>query len=272
MAITHRQRDSYYTIDYIGLSGDVKPTPYRIGCLFYESDTGLTYIYTGSAWVQFKTPSLASMVLAAGTNNIGDVDIASALPAGTNNIGDVDILTLPALVAGESHIGTVGGNTAIVQVAFTRPADQTAYAAKDAVSNSTSAPVALSFTAARVSSGSGYITKVRLITDQSTNVAQFRLHLFNVTPTPINDNSPYTLLWANRGSRVGFIDVGPLQTEGTGSDSANGMNIDVRLAFACAVGDTNLYCLVETLTAFTPSLGLEQSGQNFLIEFGIEQN
>jgi hypothetical protein len=38
------------------------------------------------------------IVLAAGTNNIGDVDVLTlpALPAGTNNIGDVDVLTVPA--------------------------------------------------------------------------------------------------------------------------------------------------------------------------------
>lgn len=34
--------------------------------------------------------------IAAGDNNIGNVDIASALPAGTNNIGDVDIASMPA--------------------------------------------------------------------------------------------------------------------------------------------------------------------------------
>lgn len=47
--------------------------------------------------------------LAAGTNNIGDVDVLSlpALPAGTNNIGDVDVLTLPALPAGTNNIGDV---------------------------------------------------------------------------------------------------------------------------------------------------------------------
>lgn len=62
--------------------------------------------------------------LAAGTNNIGDVDVLTlpALPAGTNNIGDVDVLTiaagdnnignvdvvsLPALVAGTANIGDV---------------------------------------------------------------------------------------------------------------------------------------------------------------------
>lgn len=44
--------------------------------------------------------------LAAGTNNIGDVDVLTlpALPAGTNNIGDVDILSI---AAGDNNIGNV---------------------------------------------------------------------------------------------------------------------------------------------------------------------
>ena len=48
--------------------------------------------------------------IAAGDNNIGNVDIVTlpALAAGTNNIGDVDVLTLPALVAGTAVIGKVG--------------------------------------------------------------------------------------------------------------------------------------------------------------------
>jgi hypothetical protein len=44
--------------------------------------------------------------LAAGTNNIGDVDVLS-IAAGDNNIGNVDIVTLPALVAGTANIGDV---------------------------------------------------------------------------------------------------------------------------------------------------------------------
>jgi hypothetical protein len=40
-------------------------------------------------------PVNQTAALPAGTNNIGDVDIASAIPAGTNNIGDVDVLTMP---------------------------------------------------------------------------------------------------------------------------------------------------------------------------------
>jgi hypothetical protein len=74
--------------------------------------------------------------IAAGTNNIGDVDVltlpalpagANAIgsvtvtslpttPAGTNNIGDVDVLTLPALPAGNNNIGDV--DVASLPVAF----------------------------------------------------------------------------------------------------------------------------------------------------------
>lgn len=50
-----------------------------------------------------------SAALPAGTNNIGDVDVASlpSIPAGTNNIGDVDVLTLPSIPAGTNNIGDV---------------------------------------------------------------------------------------------------------------------------------------------------------------------
>ena len=59
--------------------------------------------------------------LPAGTNNIGDVDVLTlpALPAGTNNIGDVDVLTLPALPAGTNNIGDVDVLTQPARVATT---------------------------------------------------------------------------------------------------------------------------------------------------------
>lgn len=45
--------------------------------------------------------------IAAGDNNIGNVDLASAIPAGNNNIGDVDVLTVNAQSA---HDAAVAGN------------------------------------------------------------------------------------------------------------------------------------------------------------------
>lgn len=53
------------------------------------------------------TSTTIDAALPAGTNNIGDVDLASAIPAGTNNIGDVDVLTMPATFAEDSaHTST----------------------------------------------------------------------------------------------------------------------------------------------------------------------
>ena len=36
---------------YLGLSTDTKPTAPLAGSTFYETDTGLVYLYSGSAWV-----------------------------------------------------------------------------------------------------------------------------------------------------------------------------------------------------------------------------
>ena len=38
--------------DYTGLSSDTKPATPVTGATFYETDTGLTFIYSGSAWVE----------------------------------------------------------------------------------------------------------------------------------------------------------------------------------------------------------------------------
>lgn len=54
--------------------------------------------------------------IAAGDNNIGNVDIASAIPAGTNNIGDVDVLTVPADPFGaNADAAATAGSTGSIQ-------------------------------------------------------------------------------------------------------------------------------------------------------------
>jgi len=178
----------------------------------------------------------------------------------------VSLATAPALVASEAHVGEVGGKGTVVAASFTRPANATPYASKDAVSDDTASPTVLTFTdIARVNAGTGYIVKARLMTDQATNVARFRLHLFNMAPTAINDNAAYTLLWANKEERIGYVDFDGCQTEGTGSDGANAMNDAVRLHFAAAAGARTLYGLLESLDAWTPA-----SGQNFYVELSAE--
>lgn len=196
------------------------------------------------------------------------VNLLSRWPASLTAGGNLKTALLESIPAGTNNIGSVGGTLATASATFARPADTTAYAAKDAINSSTSAPALLSFAAmARVAAGSGYITKARMLTDQTTFVGRLRLHLYHTAPAAINDNAPFTLLYANAGNRVGYIDFDVASAEGTGSTAAGSINSIVRLPFIGASGSQTLYGLLETLDAFTPA-----SGQNFYIELTADQN
>jgi hypothetical protein len=104
----------------------IKPAPQHFDPV--SDDYSIQLGTDGAMYTQITKP------LPAGTNNIGDVDIASlpSLPAGTNNIGDVDVLTLPPLPAGSNTIGTVNS----VQTA-SLVADVTLQDAANAIGNGT---------------------------------------------------------------------------------------------------------------------------------------
>ena len=153
-----------------------------------------------------------------------------------------------------------GGHGALVGVDFTRPADTTAYAAKDVVGPAVTANLTFA-NVARVNGGSGIITKARVVTSQSANVASYRLYLFHTAPTAIADNAPFTLLDANKDKRIGFIDIGPAATEGAGSDCAEAENDWVRKVFKCAAASRTIYGILTTQTVFTPA-----SAQTYYVE------
>lgn len=153
---------------------------------------------------------------------------------------------------------------------FARPGDTAAYAAKDVVSNSTVGTTLMRFqNIARALGKGGYITKARVITDNKTFLPRLRLWLYTVNnPSVQPDNAPFRLLWANRATRIGYIDFDALATEdGTNSDSASSLRADVRLAFTCDPASRDLYGVIETLDAATPA-----SAQNFRVDLESEQN
>lgn len=167
----------------------------------------------------------------------------------------------------------VAGQSAItVSQEVTRPANTTAYTALDAISDSTSAPTALSFALAGRGSGQyGMIVKALLLTDQKTCTARLRLHLFQTAPTAINDNSPYLTLYANAAIWVGQIDFPALATEDpSNSTCAVAQQLSQPLPYLCAANgaaaDTTLYGLLEAIDAFTPA-----SGQKFYVKLTAER-
>ena len=146
---------------------------------------------------------------------------------------------------------------------FTRPANTTQYAVSDAVGDGR----VLTFPGmvSRVG-GSGFILKARLmVNDTTTTSALFRLYLYNSPPAAIADNAQKTLLFANREKRVGYIDF-VLSTEGTGSDAAGSLQLNLNIPFVAAPNDTNLYGVLAALATYTPAA----NSTNWFIELTTE--
>ena len=158
------------------------------------------------------------------------------------------------------------GFQSLSTASFTRPADTTAYAAQDVVSNSTTAPTVLTFgNVGRINGGSGLILAARHL-KSSTVAASYRLHLYRVAPTAINDNAQFALLYANRASRIGFIDFSHL-AGGTGSDSTHALATFTNLPFVCDAASASLFGLLVAAAGYTPT-----SGEQHFIELGFVQN
>lgn len=154
---------------------------------------------------------------------------------------------------------------------FDRPANATAYAAKDVVTTSTSAGRVLTFAgAAGYPGGGGDIIKARLMTNLKTCVSRFRLHLYHTAPTVINDADPMLLLYTDRAKRIGYIDFPACSSEdSTNSDAAQaialGVSANLPLPFNPIAAGQALYGVLETLDAFTPG-----STQKFYVELTIQ--
>lgn len=163
------------------------------------------------------------------------------------------------------------GNTDTVAATFTRPNDTTAYAIGDVVGPTPGA--LLTFNGAArlaggIRGGSGYITKVRVVKSGAvvTN-ATFQLFLYSDPPTPVDDNAPWPLLWANRAKRIGIVPDLAMTTGPAGSDSASAQDIGLRLGFGLPDGADDLYGVLVAQAAYGPA-----ANEQFYVELVVERN
>jgi len=221
---------------------------------------------TGSINAHLRSISrdlVANIVLAAGTNAIGKLAANSGV-----DIGDVDITSI---AAGENHLGAIGGAIVRVTGTFTRPADTTAYAANDIVSNSTGGSTLVTLSnALRVNAGTGYIVGCRVATNKKSITPRIRVHVYNASnPTVSVDNAAAQFKYADISKRVGSFDLPAMSTgaDTTNSDMSAATDWTLRIPTKAAASDTALYVLLETLDAYTPA-----SGDSYTVELLIDQN
>lgn len=180
-----------------------------------------------------------------------------------------------ALVAGEGHIGQVGGEATVAAATqFARPTDTTAYASGDLVANTTVANTVtpLTFTVARIPAGSGMIRRAK-IKKSGTSVtnAQFRLHLYSAAPVQTGaggagtgDNAAFSTDGA--ANYLGALDV---TVDRAFTDGAVGTGLPVvgsEITFKLASG-TTIRGLLEARAAYTPG-----NAETFDISLEVLQN
>lgn len=165
-----------------------------------------------------------------------------------------------------------GKNVVTVAVEVTRPADTTAYAANDVVSDSTSATTPLPFDGLIRDDGmSAYVVAARVVTNKKGITPRIRVHLLNALPVAANiagDNLPYKALYADTGKRVAVFDLGAMSTpaDNTNSDISGAADFGLRIPLQAAAGSKRLYAVLETLDAFTPD-----AGQKFTLALTVDR-
>lgn len=172
----------------------------------------------------------------------------------------------PVAIASDQSAVAVKTSLETISAEFTRPSDATAYAVSDVVGYTGSADTTLLAAIFRENGGTGYIVRAELWTDQAANVSPFRLYLFNVEPTPIADNSPFTLLYADISKAIGYIDFSSVAQEGASSTAAMGLWTGQMAVKADASAD-DIYAVLVTKSAFTPA-----SAQKFTIRLTMDRN
>ena len=144
---------------------------------------------------------------------------------------------------------------------LTRPADTTAYAAGDAIANSTTAwaVVPLQFTVSGEFGATGLIIGARLFTSSATAFAATRLWLFNRQPFAAAgyqaDNSALALTYAamtSTGGCMGYVDFATFTARTTSAVSI-ATSPQTELDFTCGPTNNVIYGLFEAMSAFTPA-------------------
>jgi hypothetical protein len=168
-----------------------------------------------------------------------------------------------------SNVIVVGGTTATPTSTFTRPANSTAYASGDIITDSTTTSFSggvPSFTAARVVSGSFMIRRIRLRkSDAGITNAQFRVHLFSAAPTSLAvDNAAFAA--AGVADYLGSFDV-TIDRPFTSGAFGAGVPVVGSDVIAKLSSGQSVFWLLEARAAYTPV-----SGETFTLQPEIVQD
>ena len=168
-------------------------------------------------------------------------------------------------------------NMLTVSASYTRPADTTAYAANDAITDNTTAASATILTfanAARRPGLGGRIVRAMIVDSAyvATNLL-CDLFLFTVSPAGNADNAALAVTDAELLNCFAVINMGAsgqafpgLPTAGAGGNQII-ISAESNFGFKCAAGSTTVYGLLAARNAYVPV-----SGEIFTVILTVEQD
>jgi hypothetical protein len=200
----------------------------------------------GSSQVQY-------MKIMDGTSSGSEV-----IPGTAANGLDVDVTRLPSLIAGEAHIGEIGGRLISGSVEITNTLGSgTAYSIGDTVSGSANvtSPYAIP-NIFRIAGGSGYVVGLAVSANKASITPVFRVHFYSASSvTMTGDNLPYSDSYTDTVYNLNAFDLPPMSSSvnTSGSCSKAWDTTTVRHPVMSSNGSTSLWVALETRTAFTPA-------------------
>lgn len=146
------------------------------------------------------------------------------------------------------------GTPAKIIVELTRPNDTPgAYTIGDAINSSVASPAAFEFANASIAAGGGGLLGLLKLESNITALASGTLRLWFFNEAPINivgDHVAYINEYANSSKRCFYIDVtfDPLLA---GSDTVFAQTLPLFNEYVTT--NKSIYCLIQTLSSFTPT-------------------
>lgn len=156
-------------------------------------------------------------------------------------------------------------------VEFTRPANTTAYAAKDALAdNAPSSTTQVLAGAARKNAGTGAVVRASIRTDKVDWTNPINIILYRQPPASfIADNAAFDRMYADVTKAIGMIEFPSLQNITGGAGSFSWASVEgLYIPFVCDTSVDDLY-----FQAYIPSgTPTPASGQKFYLTIGVVQD
>ncbi len=168
-----------------------------------------------------------------------------AIAAGSAAMGSVSV---SAITAGETHIGSIGGHTTISTAVIAMTTHAT-YASGDFVGTD-STPLTFS-NCARVNAGTGWIVGALLV-DAAVQSIAGELWLFDTTITPPADSAAWTISDGDAANCIGVI---PFSTYYASALNSVSPAKDLAIPFVCGAGVKTLFGAFVTRGAPTYASG-----------------